>query len=85
MQAESLDLIKDRDLLARVAQYNPHLAGTVLKLCNDLVDGKELGELPPALLLREVGEYVQAIGRLVYALGVTTDLDLDLTEQSERG
>lgn len=53
---------KDRDLLAHVAVYNPHLAGTVLKLCNDLEDGRENGELPPAELLRDLGTYVATIG-----------------------
>lgn len=43
MSAEPVEFIKDRDLLARVAVHNPHLAGTVLKLCNDLEDGARLG------------------------------------------
>lgn len=54
-------LDRDRDLLARVAVANPHLAGTVMRLCDELVDG----ELPPPPLLREFGEHVRDLGRLI--------------------
>lgn len=56
---------KDRDLLARVAVDNPHLAGTVLRLCNVLEDAQRYGELPSADLLRELGEYLRDLGQLV--------------------
>lgn len=59
---------KDRELLASVAIHNPHLAGTVLRLCNDLEDAARLGELPPPELLQRLGAYLQAIGGLVNAL-----------------
>lgn len=61
-------VIKDRELLARVAAHNPHLAGTVLRLCNDLDDGVHLGELPPAPLLHELGVYLHELGLLVTAI-----------------
>jgi len=62
---------KDRELLALVAVHNPHLAGTILKLCNELQDGKRLGELPPPELLTALGYYVQDIGRLIVAVAQT--------------
>lgn len=62
------EVIKDRELLARVAVHNPHLAGTVLRLVNDLEDAARLGELPPAALRRELGAYLQGLGGLIAAL-----------------
>lgn len=56
---------KDRDLLARVAVHSPHLAGTVLRLCNDLEDAYQLSELPPGDLLEALGHYVGLLGQLI--------------------
>lgn len=64
-------VVKDRELLVRIAVHSPHLAGTLLKLLNDLEDAHQLGELPPAPLLREMGGYVQDLGALIRSLAAT--------------
>lgn len=66
MSAE--EMIKDRELMARVATYNPHLAGTLLRLCNDLQDAARQGDLPPVPLLAEFGVYVEGLGKLITTL-----------------
>lgn len=60
---------KDRELLGLVAIENPHLAASVLNLCNVLEDAKQLGELPSPELMRCLGEYVAKIGLLIFAIG----------------
>lgn len=53
----------DRTLLARVAESNPHLASAVLRIVNELTDG----EIPDPTLLRQFGQHLAALGRLVEA------------------
>lgn len=65
MSTEVAEVLKDRELLGRVAVHCPHVAGTMLRLLNDLEDAARLGELPPAPLLGEFGTYVEGIGRLI--------------------
>lgn len=68
MTTQDLALTKDRDLLVRVAVHSPHIAGTMLRLLNDLESAVELEELPPAALLEELGVYVERLGRLVTSI-----------------
>lgn len=65
MTTEVSEVLKDRDLLARVAVHCPHVAGTMLRLLNDLEDAATLGELPPTPLLAEFGTYVEGLGKLI--------------------
>lgn len=65
MSADVAEVLKDRELLGRVAVHCPHVAGTMLRLLNDLEDAARLGELPPAPLLGEFGAYLEAIGKLI--------------------
>lgn len=68
---------KDHQLLAGVAVHSPHIAGTVLRLLNDLEDARRLGELPPAELLQSLGRYVELLGQLMTALGETRRQTVD--------
>lgn len=67
---------KDRELLARVAVHNPRIAGTILRLLNELEDGAKLDELPPPDLLRQLGQYLSSLGQLVVALTATASNQL---------
>lgn len=51
---------KDRELLALVAADNPHVAASVLNLCNVLEDAKQLGELPSPDVLRSLASIFRA-------------------------
>lgn len=73
MNTEVAEVLKDRELLGRVAVHCPHVAGTMLRLLNDLEDAARLGELPPAPLLAELGAYVEGVGKLVAALASSED------------
>lgn len=53
----------DRAFLARVAESNPPLADAVLRIVNELTDG----EMPDPTLLRQLGQHLAALGRLVEA------------------
>lgn len=56
-------MIEDhRDLLARVAVHNPHLAGAALRMCNELADAPDTGQIPPPALLIEFGEFLARLG-----------------------
>lgn len=66
--AEVAEVLKDRELLAKMAVHCPHVAGTMLRLLNDLEDAARLGELPPAPLLAEFGTYVEGLGKLISVL-----------------
>lgn len=68
MTPQEVAMTKDRDLLARVAVHSPHVAGTMLRLLNDLEVAARLGELPPAPVLDALGAYVEGIGRLIASL-----------------
>lgn len=68
MSAEVTEVLKDRELLGRVAVHCPRIAGTMLRLLNDLEDTASLGELPPATLLAEFGTYVEGLGKLLTEL-----------------
>lgn len=68
MSSGVAEVLKDRDLLARVAVHSPHIAGTMLRLLNDFEDAARLGELPPAPLLAALGGYVEGLGKLIAAL-----------------
>lgn len=76
------EVIKDRDLLARVAAYSPHIAGTMLRLLNDLEDAHRLGELPPPELLRELGQYMDRLGRFLGQLSLA-DHEAPLTVSTD--
>jgi len=64
---------KDRELLGRVAVSSPHIAGTVLRLWNELEDAHRLSELPPNDLLSELGRHIQGIGWLLTAIAGQSD------------
>ena len=59
---------KDHILLATVAQHSPHVAGSVLALCNALEDARDNGELPPPELLAALGQHVERLGLLLVGL-----------------
>lgn len=71
MTTQEVALTKDRDLLACVAVHSPHIAGTLLRLLNDLEDAVRLGELPPSPVLAALGGYLGCVGRLVVSLAGT--------------
>lgn len=61
---------KDHELLAKVAQHAPHVAGSVLSLCNALEDADEL---PPPELLAAFRRHVEGLGRLIVCLANTPE------------
>jgi hypothetical protein len=65
MTTDVSEVLKDRELLARVAVYCPHVAGTMLRLLNEIEDAASLGELPPTPVLAEFGTYVEGLGKLI--------------------
>lgn len=51
----------DRTFLARVAESNPHLAGAVLRIVNELT----YGDILDPTVLRQFGQHLAALGRLI--------------------